>query len=79
MSDLWQNIWMKNGLLKSDCMETNKLHLVKWCDACETSESIMKAPEYFFLKDTKLTLNKDKPCLFLKQLPFMKKSGERNA
>ena len=39
----------------------------------------MKAPEYFFLKDKKLTLNKDKPGTFWKQLPFMKKSGERNA
>ena len=61
-------------------LKTNKLHQVKWLsDACEASESIMKAPEYFFLKDKKLALNTDKPCTFWKQPPFMKKSGERNA
>ena len=36
-------------------LKTNKLHLVKWeYDACEASESIMKAPEYLFVKDKKI-------------------------
>ena len=39
----------------------------------------MKAPEYFFLKDKKYILNTDIPWTFWKQLPFMKKSGEKNA
>ena len=39
----------------------------------------MKTHEYFYLKDKKLTLNTDKLCTFWKQLPFMKKSEERNA
>ena len=71
MNEKWPiEVWLK----------TNKLHQVKWkCDVCEASESIMKAPEYFFLKGKKLNLKTDKPCTFWKQLLFMKKSGERNA
>ena len=55
-------------------LKTNKLHQVKWVsDACEASETIMKAPEYFFLKDKKLTLNTDKPCTFENNHPLWKK------
>ena len=76
---IYEKKYMRDKWPTEVWLETNKSQQVKWCDAYEASESIMKAPEYFFLKDKKLTLNKDKPCTFWKQLPFMKKSGERNA
>ena len=76
---VWKNIWMKNGLIWSltENKQVTPSKMIMWCmwSLWEYNESTW----IFFLKNKKLTLNTDKPWTFWKQLPFMKKSGGRNA